>query len=146
MEVTLIPLTTTGKDLANLATLSSVTDTTALGSAIFSQSLDLARSFSIPKGSRLILPSESDELSGVDLKTRKIRKGTHAEIQNWRGRSIGEETIKIVNEIESRGNRAFVIADEEQEIGVIEVRDLAGMFLGRQTDTSTPSSTASELK
>jgi K+-transporting ATPase ATPase B chain len=144
MEVILIPLTTTGKDLAHLATLSSVTDTTPLGSAIFSQSLDIARSFSIPKGSLLIPVSEPDDLSGVDLKTRKIRKGSASQIQNWLGRSVGDETIQIVNEVESRGNRAFVIADEEQEIGVIEVRDLASIFFARQTDTSTPSSKASE--
>jgi high-affinity K+ transport system ATPase subunit B len=133
MEVTLIPITTEGKDLAHLATLSSVTDHSPAGSAVFSQSLDLAGKFSIPKGSRLI--SADNELSGVDLKTRKIRKGTRLQIQNWVqgfGRDIGEQTIKIVNEVESRGNQAFVIADESQEIGVIEVRDLAGIFLGRQ--------------
>jgi high-affinity K+ transport system ATPase subunit B len=77
MEVTLIPVTTAGKDLAHLATLSSVTDNSPSGSAVFSQSLDLAGKFSIPKGSRLVPPSELNDLCGVDLKTRKIRKGTY---------------------------------------------------------------------
>ena len=135
MEVTLIPITAAGRELAHAATLSSVTDTSPSGSAIFSQSLDLAVNFSIPKGSRLIEPTELDELSGVDLKTQKIRKGTCPQIQSWVqefGRTIGEETIKIVSEIELRGNQAFVLADQEQELGVIEV---ASIFLGRQSDT-----------
>jgi high-affinity K+ transport system ATPase subunit B len=132
MEVILIPVSVPGKDLAQLATLCSMSDTSPAGSAIFSQSLDLALRFSIPKGSRLIEPTAVDDLSGVDLKTRKIRKGSRVQIEKWVnefGRTISLKVIKIVDEVESRGNRAFVVADEESELGVIEVSDTSRKVL-----------------
>jgi high-affinity K+ transport system ATPase subunit B len=138
MEVILIPIHAAGKDLAHIATLASVTDNSPHGSAIFSQSLDLAVQFSIPKGARLIPPSALGELSGVDFKTRKIRKGTCPEIQNWVqefGRSVSERATEIVSEIESRGNRAMIIADQEQDLGVIELLgSYSGAHQRRQTD------------
>jgi high-affinity K+ transport system ATPase subunit B len=72
MAVILISLTATGKELAQAAVLSAVTDTSPSGSAIFSQSLDLAQDFSLPKGAKFITPSGNDAFSGVDMKTRKI--------------------------------------------------------------------------
>jgi high-affinity K+ transport system ATPase subunit B len=125
--VHLISITVSGKDLAQAAVLSAVMDTSASGSAIFSQALDLAHNFSIPKGSHLIAPSGDDDFSGVDMKTRKIRKGSYDHIQGWLrefDRKMNESTLQIVSDIESRGHQAIVLADQEHELGVIELSEV----------------------
>jgi high-affinity K+ transport system ATPase subunit B len=124
MEVILISIGGSDLELAQAAVLSSVTDQSDEGTTIFSKSLDIARNFSIPRGSQLVPPSGPDTLSGVDLKTQKIRKGSCTRIDEWlhqRGRSLSKATHRIVSEVEKRGHQAVVIADQEHELGVLEL-------------------------
>jgi high-affinity K+ transport system ATPase subunit B len=124
MEITWISIGRSDLELAQAAVLSSMSDQSDEGNAIFSKSLEIAKNFSIPRGSNLIVPSGPDSLSGVDLKTQKIRKGSCLRIGEWLhqgGHSLSEDTQRIVSEVEKRGHQAVVIADQEHELGVLEL-------------------------
>ncbi len=124
MEITLIAIGRSDYELAHAALLSAISDQSNEGNAIFSKSLEITKNFSIPRGSNLIEPSGPDSLSGVDLKTQKIRKGSCLRIDEWlreTGHQLTEDTQRIVSEVEQRGHLAVVIADQEREYGVLEL-------------------------
>jgi K+-transporting ATPase ATPase B chain len=124
IEVHFIPRIGTERDLAKAAILSAVPDHSAESHAIFSKAFMITRAICLPKESHLISPSDDDSLSGVDFKNTKIRKGRLERIENWLQECGGvthQEIRAIVAEVEKRGHRAVVVADEQTELGVIEL-------------------------
>jgi potassium-transporting ATPase ATP-binding subunit len=124
IQVHFIPTVGTQRDLATVALLSAVPDHSPESHAIFSQALEITRQMLIPRNSRLIGPGENDSFSGIDMTDRKIRKGRLDRIEAWLlqcGGVTHEGIKKIVAEIEGRGHQAFVVADQETDLGVIEL-------------------------
>jgi K+-transporting ATPase ATPase B chain len=121
MKITFIPLSASEKELIQAALLSCVSDLSAESEAIFQRSVEITGNITLPRNSNLIYTST---LSGVDLKDRKIRKGALIPIEKWRGTAEGlshEATLRVIEEVENRGNKALVIADEAHDLGVIEL-------------------------
>jgi high-affinity K+ transport system ATPase subunit B len=124
MLVHFIPTQGTEKDLAKAAILSAVPDHSPESCAIFSTAFGITREIQLPKDCHLIAPFSQDTLSGIDLKNRRIRKGRLDKIEEWLAQCGGvthQGIREIVTEVESRGNQAFVVADQETDLGVIEI-------------------------
>jgi potassium-transporting ATPase ATP-binding subunit len=125
IQVHFIPTVGTERDLAIVAILSAVPDHSPESHAIFSQALEITQQMRIPRNSQMIGPrEEGDSFSGIDLADRKIRKGRLENIEAWLRQCGGvthEGIQKIVAEIEGRGHQAFVVADQETDLGIIEL-------------------------
>jgi K+-transporting ATPase ATPase B chain len=118
-----VPTTGSENELSEAAYFASIGDSSPEARAIFHSALALRPKIVLPRSSRYFPPTRARSLSGIDFKDRMIRKGSLDEIEAWVsqvGGTLHNQTRKVVSQIERRGGRALVIADQKRDLGVIE--------------------------
>ncbi|MGP5296630.1 potassium-transporting ATPase subunit KdpB [Psychrobacter faecalis] len=116
--------------LAEVALISSLTDETPEGRSI----VKLAQSrFDIDENIWKSKPFETIEftaqtrMSGTDIEQRRIRKGAYDAIVNWvteQGGTLPNNLEQQVEEVARRGSTPLLVADGQQILGVIELKDV----------------------
>lgn len=116
--------------LAEVALISSLTDETPEGRSI----VKLAQSrFDIDENIWKSKPSETIEftaqtrMSGTNIEQRRIRKGAYDAIVNWvteQGGTLPNNLEQQVEEVARRGSTPLLVADGQQILGVIELKDV----------------------
>src|SRR5689334_12332965 len=117
------------RDLADAAQLSSLADETPEGRSI----VVLAKKFGLRErevaslGATFVAFSAQTRMSGVDMGTRRIRKGAADAIREWVVSQGGEFPSAIdtaVHDIARRGSTPLVVADGTRVLGCIELKDI----------------------
>ena len=113
-----------------MALISSLTDETPEGRSI----VKLAQSrFDIDENIWKSKPSENIEftaqtrMSGTNIEQRCIRKGAYDAIVNWvteQGGTLPNNLEQQVEEVARRGSTPLLVADGQQILGVIELKDV----------------------
>lgn len=116
--------------LAEVALISSLTDETPEGRSI----VKLAQSrFDIEENFWKLKPFETIEftaqtrMSGTDIDQRRIRKGAYDAIVKWvteQGGTMPSNLEQQVEEVARRGSTPLLVADGQQILGVIELKDV----------------------
>ncbi|MCH1913704.1 potassium-transporting ATPase subunit KdpB [Leptospira noguchii] len=123
------------KYLADVAQLSSLADETPEGRSIVILAKDkfgIRERNLIEMEGEFIPFSASTKMSGVDLKkagkvVRKIRKGAGDSIRNYLhtfGQKISTELEETIQTISQRGSTPILVTEEDQLLGVIELKDI----------------------
>ena len=114
-------------ELADAAQLSSLADETPEGRSI----VVLAKQFNIRARELKDLPDTTfvaftaqTRMSGVDLGTRKIRKGAAEAVQKFVGTSFSKEIAESIVQISKSGGTPLVVAEESKVLGVIHLKDI----------------------
>ncbi|MBK9385924.1 MAG: potassium-transporting ATPase subunit KdpB [Planctomycetes bacterium] len=116
-------------ELADAAQLASLADETPEGRSI----VVLAKRYGLRerdlagKAARFLPFSALTRMSGVDLDTRRIRKGAADAVLAFvraSGGSASPETAARVDEIARRGSTPLLVADGPRLLGVIELKDI----------------------
>ncbi|MGP5338793.1 potassium-transporting ATPase subunit KdpB [Psychrobacter maritimus] len=120
----------TESQLAEVALISSLTDETPEGRSI----VKLAQSrFDIDENTWKAKPFDTIEftaqtrMSGTDIEQRHIRKGAFDAIVKWVEAQDGILPTKLqqqVEEVARRGSTPLLVADSQQLLGVIELKDV----------------------
>jgi K+-transporting ATPase ATPase B chain len=120
-----IPTIGSEEELTQAACFSCLADQSPEACAIYSCALlDGKCEVRPPKNSQLISQAQRVGISGINLEDRFIRQGSLELIEAWidnMGGSIHNRTRQIVSQILRRGHTAVVIADQEHDIGVVEL-------------------------
>lgn len=125
-DVVFVPTVGSEEELNYAAYLSSMADKSDESSAIYFGSSMKEENASAIDASRfeLVPPREGDSMSGINLPHRMFRKGPIESIDEWISRAGGmihNQTRRIVSQIIRRGHQAIVVADDEHDLGVIEL-------------------------
>jgi K+-transporting ATPase ATPase B chain len=127
-----IPLDNTNLiELAEAALLSSLDDETPEGRSI----VKLANQILEEKNVKIDIPSEcafvpftpESCMSGIDMESKRIRKGDTMAIKNYarkNGIKIPIGLDKIIEEIATKGETPLVVADNNKVMGVIRLKDV----------------------
>lgn len=120
----------TESQLAEVALISSLTDETPEGRSI----VKLAQSrFDMDENVWKSRPFETIEftaqtrMSGTDIDERRIRKGAFDAIIKWvetQGGTLPNNLEQQVEEVARRGSTPLLVADSEQLLGIIELKDV----------------------
>jgi high-affinity K+ transport system ATPase subunit B len=124
-DLTFIPTIGSEEELTQAACFSCLADQSPEACAIFSGALLNGKCDARPpKNSRLVSQAQRAGISGINLEDRFLRQGPLELIEAWienMGGTIHNRTRLIVSQIIRRGHKAIVIADQEQDLGVVEV-------------------------
>src|SRR5579875_1034443 len=118
------------QDLADAAQLASLADETPEGRSIVvlaKNQYNLRGRELAERDARFIPFSAQTRMSGVDIGTRRIRKGAADQIVKFardNGATIPEELEGIVERIARNGGTPLVVADEARIYGVIHLKDI----------------------
>ncbi len=118
------------EDLADAAQLASLADETPEGRSIVvlaKNQYNLRGRELAERDARFIPFSAQTRMSGVDIGTRRIRKGAADQIVKFardNGATIPEELEGIVERIARNGGTPLVVADEARIYGVIHLKDI----------------------
>jgi potassium-transporting ATPase ATP-binding subunit len=117
----------TERDLGEAAYLSSLADETPEGRSI----VDLAESRYplVPPemaGAELVPFSAQTRMSGIDLGSRRVRKGAADSVRRWvqdAGGTVPRDLAPVVQRIAAGGGTPLVVADGPRVLGVIHLKD-----------------------
>lgn len=121
---------TTEKDLAEAAQISSIADETAEGRSIvvLAKNKFGLRGKEIAKLKATFIEfSAKTRMSGVDIGSERIRKGSADAIESYvkaQGGSYPEECEEAVKKIAAVGGTPLVVARNEKVLGVIHLKDI----------------------
>jgi K+-transporting ATPase ATPase B chain len=117
----------TEQQLADAAQLASLADETPEGRSI----VVLAKRYNIRERSSqnvTFVPfSAHTRMSGVDIDTRKVRKGAPDAIQKHvaaLGQPFPAEVTELIEKVARRGSTPLVVADNANVLGIIELKDI----------------------
>ena len=116
--------------LAEVALISSLTDETPEGRSIvkLAQSrFDIDENVWKSKPFKTIEFTAQTRMSGTDIEQRRIRKGAYDAIVNWvteQGGALPSNLEQQVEEVARRGSTPLLVADGQQILGVIELKDV----------------------
>ncbi len=126
-----IPLTGVRElELAEASQLSSIADETAEGRSIVvlaKNKFNLRATDIKEKNAKFIEFSAKTRMSGVDLGSDEIRKGSSDAIKKYveaRGSEFPAECMEKVNEVASLGGTPLVVAKNDKVLGVIYLKDI----------------------
>ncbi len=113
--------------LADGAQLSSLADETPEGRSI----VVLAKQYGL-RGRNIGEMPHADfipftaqtRMSGIDLDSRRIRKGASEAVRTFVGGSFPDEVNAAIDEIADSGGTPLVVADNERVLGTIELKDI----------------------
>lgn len=121
----LIPVgTSTMDDLARAARLASLADETPEGRSVVELTADHAGR---DEQGEFVPFTAQTRMSGLDIGTRRIRKGAASAVRDWVRGNGGEfpaETERVVDEISARGGTPLVVAEDTVVRGVIRLSDV----------------------
>ena len=115
------------EELADAAQLASLADETPEGRTIvvLAKKYGLrGRSLSEMQGAVFIPFSAQTRMSGLDLVSRRIRKGAPDAIAAFAETDIPAEIHDAVNRIAFQGGTPLLVADEKRILGVIQLKDI----------------------
>jgi K+-transporting ATPase ATPase B chain len=119
------------KELLEAALMSSLADETPEGRSIVKlvkKELNVkGRNIHPPKESHFIPFTPETCMSGVDIGARKVRKGSADAIQSFveiNGGNVSAEIKKTVEQVSVKGDTPLVVADFNQVLGVIRLKDI----------------------
>mgnify|MGYP000875335382 FL=1 len=84
----------------------------------------------VPKGAMFIPFTPQSRMSGVDIKDRKIRKGSIDAIEEFvksAGGNISEEIKLMVDNVAKNGDTPLVISENNRVLGIIRLKDIVKM-------------------
>ena len=118
----------TEQQLADAAQLASLADETPEGRSI----VVLAKTDFGLRGRDVVdavfIPfTAQTRMSGVDLGTRRIRKGSADAIERYLGEAglaLPAGVRQLVDDVARRGATPLVVADDQTELGVVELKDI----------------------
>ena len=122
---------TSAKDLMEASLMSSLADETPEGRSIVKlakKELKIrGRNIHPPKNAIFVPFTPETRMSGIDIESNKIRKGSSDAIEEFvknNGRLFSEKIKKIVNDISVNGDTPLVVANEKGVMGVIRLKDI----------------------
>ncbi len=117
-------LNVTERALAEAAWISSLSDETPEGKSI----AELSRnrfSFGDPPADCSYVPYTPQlRMSGVDSKTKSVRKGASDAIETFVGSPLPEDVSRIIAEIGNSGGTPLVVAENRTVLGVVHLKDI----------------------
>lgn len=121
----LIPVgTSTPDELARAARLASLADETPEGRSV----VDLTEDHADRDERGEFVPfTAQTRMSGIDIGTRRIRKGAASAVRAWvrdNGGEFPDETERVVDEISAQGGTPLVVAEDTVVRGVIRLSDV----------------------
>ncbi|MDS0138015.1 MULTISPECIES: potassium-transporting ATPase subunit KdpB [unclassified Amycolatopsis] len=121
----LIPVgTSTPDELARAARLASLADETPEGRSV----VDLTEDHAAQDEHGEFVPfTAQTRMSGIDIGTRRIRKGAASAVRAWvrdNGGEFPDETERVVDEISAQGGTPLVVAEDTVVRGVIRLSDV----------------------
>ncbi|MEV6826527.1 potassium-transporting ATPase subunit KdpB [Amycolatopsis sp. NPDC051102] len=121
----LIPVgTSTSDELARAARLASLADETPEGRSVVELTADHAAQ---DEHGEFVPFTAQTRMSGLDIGTRRIRKGAASAVRAWVRDNGGEfpaETERVVDEISAQGGTPLVVAEDTVVRGVIRLSDV----------------------
>jgi K+-transporting ATPase ATPase B chain len=119
------------KELAQAALLSSLADDTPEGRSIVilaKEKLGMRGSdIRAPEGADFLPFSAEARMSGIDWNGHRIRKGSFDAVRDFvsaRGKQLPDKAQKIVAAIASEGSTPLLIAQDEQILGAVRLKDV----------------------
>jgi K+-transporting ATPase ATPase B chain len=118
------------QELADAAQLASLADETPEGRSIVvlaKQKFNLRERDVTALGAQFVPFSAQTRMSGVDLGTRRVRKGAADAIRAWVEGSNGAfmpDVAAAVDKVARQGSTPLVVADGSKVLGVIELKDI----------------------
>ncbi|WP_410591699.1 potassium-transporting ATPase subunit KdpB [Amycolatopsis sp. lyj-23] len=121
----LIPVgTSTPDELARAARLASLADETPEGRSV----VELTAEYAAQDERGEFVPfTAQTRMSGLDLGSRRIRKGAASAVRAWvrdNGGEFPDETERVVDEISAQGGTPLVVAEDGVVRGVIRLSDV----------------------
>ncbi|MFJ9785270.1 potassium-transporting ATPase subunit KdpB [Amycolatopsis sp. NPDC101161] len=121
----LIPVgTSTPDELARAARLASLADETPEGRSVVELTADHAAQ---DEHGEFVPFTAQTRMSGLDIGTRRIRKGAASAVREWvrdNGGEFPDETERVVDEISAQGGTPLVVAEDTVVRGVIRLSDV----------------------
>lgn len=121
----LIPVgTSTPDELARAARLASLADETPEGRSVVELTAGHA---DLDEHGEFVPFTAQTRMSGIDLGTRRIRKGAASAVRAWvrdNGGDFPDETERVVDEISAQGGTPLVVAEDTVVRGVIRLSDV----------------------
>ncbi|KDN21202.1 potassium-transporting ATPase subunit KdpB [Amycolatopsis rifamycinica] len=121
----LIPVgTSTMDELARAARLASLADETPEGRSVVELTADHAAQ---DEPGEFVPFTAQTRMSGIDIGTRRIRKGAASSVRAWvreNGGDFPDETERVVDEISAQGGTPLVVAEDTVVRGVIRLSDV----------------------
>ncbi|MHB1503598.1 MAG: potassium-transporting ATPase subunit KdpB [Acidimicrobiales bacterium] len=127
------------EELADAAQLASLADETPEGRSIVvlaKQRFDL-RGREITDEHTFVPFSAQTRMSGIDIRDRKIRKGATEAIRAWvaeQGGTVPPELGEIADRVAKAGSTPLAVADGNQVLGVIELKDIVKQGIAERFD------------
>ena len=119
------------KDLTEASLMSSLADETPEGRSIVKlakKELDIrGRDIHAPENSHFVPFTPETRMSGVDIVSRRIRKGSASAIEDFvlsNGGSVPDEMQNTIRDISTKGDTPLVVADDTGILGVIRLKDI----------------------
>jgi K+-transporting ATPase ATPase B chain len=118
------------EELADAAQLASLADETPEGRSIVvfaKQRFGLRERDLKSLGAQFIAFSAHTRMSGVDLGSRRIRKGAPEAVRAWveaQGGRVPQEVANLVDTVSRRGATPLAVAEGARVLGVIELKDV----------------------
>lgn len=119
------------KGLMEAALMSSLADETPEGRSIVKlvkKELKVhGRDIHPPEDSHFIPFTPETCMSGVDIGSKRIRKGSADAVKKFvesNGGSVSAETIKVVEQVSVKGDTPLVVADFNKVLGIIRLKDI----------------------
>ncbi|MBE8520965.1 potassium-transporting ATPase subunit KdpB [Amycolatopsis sp. H6(2020)] len=121
----LIPVgTSTMAELARAARLASLADETPEGRSVVELTADHAGQ---DEHGEFVPFTAQTRMSGLDIGTRRIRKGAASAVRAWvreNGGEFPDETERVVDEISAQGGTPLVVVEDTVVRGVIRLSDV----------------------
>ncbi|HEY3465929.1 MAG TPA: potassium-transporting ATPase subunit KdpB [Amycolatopsis sp.] len=121
----LIPVgSSTPDELARAARLASLADETPEGRSVVELTEDYAAQ---DERGEFVPFTAQTRMSGLDVGTRRIRKGAASAVRAWvreNGGEFPDETERVVDEISAQGGTPLVVAEDTVVRGVIRLSDV----------------------
>ncbi len=121
----LIPVGASTRDeLARAARLASLADETPEGRSVVALTADHAAQ---DEHGEFVPFTAQTRMSGLDLGTRRIRKGAASAVRAWvrdNGGEFPDETERVVDDISAQGGTPLVVAEDNVVRGVIRLSDV----------------------
>ncbi|MDW7732742.1 MAG: potassium-transporting ATPase subunit KdpB [Methanolobus sp.] len=119
------------KDLMEASLMSSIADETPEGRSIVKlakKELNVrGKDIHAPETSRFVPFTPETRMSGVDIGSKKIRKGSAGAIEDFvrsNGGSVSDEIKSMIKDISKKGDTPLVVADDTGILGVVRLKDI----------------------
>jgi K+-transporting ATPase ATPase B chain len=127
------------EDVADVAQLASLADETPEGRSIVVLAKDRfnIRERELEGGHAFVPFTAQTRMSGLDIGARQIRKGAAESVKRWvteQGGTVPTDLDEIVEHVSRAGSTPLVVADGQNVLGVIELKDVVKQGIREKFD------------